>query len=429
MFETFILVEAGRNGYARKILGVTRLGRILGELAGLGITRVNVVCEIDARRVERVVADEIPSSIEVAYITCRAGGAFETALSKAAYSGHGLICIAADLVVSRDFLEGVLTAPAGDRPLAFGWPDRALKISAAAIGKIAWRAPLKSRINLPGVEIVPGGGLCSRVSNRYELKRAKRVLLDGLRKPVEIDGLVGYHVMRPVTLKIVGLLARTRLLPNHLTIISMLIGLAGAAMVALGDMALAAAGAGLYFAACFFDCLDGELARLKYKHSYLGAWLDTLSDDIQTFFFTGAMGVYLMRQGGGDIYLALALVSMMIFALSQAYIYYQLHTVAHSGDLMDFQFAWDRKAGGSFGAGAFALLKYAIKRDFFTTLFFALFLAGAIWLALALVFASCIGFALAILYHIYLKNRERWASGEAMAEVLPKKKLADGSRA
>ena len=65
MFKTFILVEAGRNGYARKILGVTRLGRILGELAGLGVRRINVVCEIDARRVKRVVADEIPSSMEV----------------------------------------------------------------------------------------------------------------------------------------------------------------------------------------------------------------------------------------------------------------------------------------------------------------------------------------------------------------------------
>jgi len=428
MFETFILVEAGRDGYAKKILGVTRLGRILGELGGLGIERINVVCELDTRTVELAVAVEIPSSVEVEYIESNVGGAFETVIAKSIDSGHGLICIAADLVVSRDFLKSVLTAPVYDKPLAFSWPDRALKISPATLAKIAIRASLKSRLSLPGIKIVPGKGLCSRVSSRSELKLAKRTLLGGLRKPVEIDGLVGYHVMRPVTLKIVGLLAKTRLLPNHLTIISMLIGLGGACMVALGDRMLATVGAGLYFAACFFDCLDGELARLKFKHSYLGAWLDTLSDDIQTFVFTGAMGVYLVRQGGGDVYLALALVSMLVFALSQAYIYYQLHTLAHSGDLMDFKFAWDRKPTGSFGSGAFALLKYVVKRDFFTTLFFALFLAGAIWLALVLVFTSCIGFALAIVYHIYLKNRERWDSGEPLTEAIPKN-VADGSQA
>ena len=96
---------------------------------------------------------------------------------------------------------------------------------------------------------------------------------------------------------------------------------------------------------------------------------------------------------------------------------------------MDFEFAWNRKSGGGSGTGLFTALKYAVKRDFFTTLFFVLFLIGAVWLAELLFFVSCIGFGSALVYHVYLKNRERWIRGRPLAKAVGENELVDGSRA
>jgi archaetidylinositol phosphate synthase len=61
--------------------------------------------------------------------------------------------------------------------------------------------------------------------------------------------------------------ADTSLHPNHLTTLSLLIGLAGAACFAFGSTASISLGAGLYMLSMFLDHTDGELARLSGKTS------------------------------------------------------------------------------------------------------------------------------------------------------------------
>ncbi len=69
-------------------------------------------------------------------------------------------------------------------------------------------------------------------------------------------------------------LARTPITPNQLTIVTLLLALAAAALFAVGDETAANWAAGLFILARFMDHFDGELARMTGKTSLLGYYLD-----------------------------------------------------------------------------------------------------------------------------------------------------------
>jgi phosphatidylglycerophosphate synthase len=69
-------------------------------------------------------------------------------------------------------------------------------------------------------------------------------------------------------------LSNTAIHPNHLTALSLCFGLGAALTFALGGVAWAGWGAGLYMLAVFTDHTDGELARLTGKTSQFGHVFD-----------------------------------------------------------------------------------------------------------------------------------------------------------
>ena len=72
-------------------------------------------------------------------------------------------------------------------------------------------------------------------------------------------------------------LARTGISPNAVTFTTLIVALAGAFLLALGDPSAANWGAGLFILARFMDHLDGELARTTGRTSRLGYYLDYIS--------------------------------------------------------------------------------------------------------------------------------------------------------
>lgn len=72
-------------------------------------------------------------------------------------------------------------------------------------------------------------------------------------------------------------LAKTPVTPNQVTIFTLLVAWAGAALLATGDAGLANWGAGIFVLARFLDHFDGELARQTGRKSRLGYYLDYLS--------------------------------------------------------------------------------------------------------------------------------------------------------
>ncbi len=102
-------------------------------------------------------------------------------------------------------------------------------------------------------------------------------------------------------------LARTPLTPNQLTVITLIVALAGAGLLATGDSTAANWGAGVFVFARFLDHFDGELARQKNMKSRLGYYLDYVSGAVSyaALFFgigwglqSGALGLWAVVLGG-----------------------------------------------------------------------------------------------------------------------------------
>ncbi|MCP5373223.1 MAG: CDP-alcohol phosphatidyltransferase family protein [Hyphomicrobiales bacterium] len=72
-------------------------------------------------------------------------------------------------------------------------------------------------------------------------------------------------------------LVATPVTPNQLTVFTLAVALAGAALLAVGDPVSRNWGAGLFVLARFMDHFDGELARQSGRTSKLGYYLDYVS--------------------------------------------------------------------------------------------------------------------------------------------------------
>jgi phosphatidylglycerophosphate synthase len=125
---------------------------------------------------------------------------------------------------------------------------------------------------------LPGGVEPMTVSVPADIRVAERRLLSALVK--DTDGFMARHVERPVSLAISRRLASTVVTPNQMTLISMLIGLAGAPCFLSARAPWQMAGALLFLAHSVLDGCDGELARLKFQESRWGGMLDFWSDNV-----------------------------------------------------------------------------------------------------------------------------------------------------
>lgn len=85
-------------------------------------------------------------------------------------------------------------------------------------------------------------------------------------------------------------LVPTRVTPNHLTTLRLLIGLAGAFYLSRGDFLHVNIGAFLIVLSNFVDHTDGELARISGKTSRIGHFYDLAADAIVTILLFLGMG-------------------------------------------------------------------------------------------------------------------------------------------
>lgn len=135
-----------------------------------------------------------------------------------------------------------------------------------------------------------------QLSSAQDVPEAEKALLLCLPNPK--DGVVDAYLNRKLSRPLTRLILRTPLTPNQVTAISCGIGLMGAACF-WGDGYLwpILGGLLLQFSAVV-DCIDGEIARVKFLESPLGAWLDiTLDTVVHIAIFLG-VGMAVWNQGG-----------------------------------------------------------------------------------------------------------------------------------
>ncbi len=122
-----------------------------------------------------------------------------------------------------------------------------------------------------------GDRLWADVDTPESLSAAKRLLLSEQPKPEE-DGYISTYVNRPVSARITRFLTGTPISPNFVSVVSFLVCLAGAFLFGLGEYLWTVIAGVLVQIASVLDGCDGEIARLKFKGSPFGAWLDTIMD-------------------------------------------------------------------------------------------------------------------------------------------------------
>lgn len=164
-----------------------------------------------------------------------------------------------------------------------------------------------------GAEVVRGDEVAGvRVVDDASRRRAEWAVFQSLPKSHQgpTDALINRHF----SLRITRPLCRTAIHPNHITIASLFWGLGACAVVLTGSyLAMAIAGVMMQLHSILDSC-DGEMARLRFQFTKIGAWLDNIFDEIVDDGFiacvgiaTGGVWTWLGIAAGGSRFIAVAL--------------------------------------------------------------------------------------------------------------------------
>jgi phosphatidylglycerophosphate synthase len=139
---------------------------------------------------------------------------------------------------------------------------------------------------------------------------------DGYRRTSKPNDILwNRFVARPLAALLVAPLERTRITPNQVTLLSLVVFLAAAALLVLlpGPSGLLTAVIVLELS-YVLDCVDGQLARLRGTSSPVGAHFDFLMDELKAFVLVAATAGRLWGDSGDDRFLLEGLVALTAVA-------------------------------------------------------------------------------------------------------------------
>ena len=149
-----------------------------------------------------------------------------------------------------------------------------------------------------------------------------------------------------------------------------LVAVLSAVASALGTYAGFAVGGVLFHVASVLDGVDGELARLTFRASRRGQWLDTIADDASNLVYFAGLTVGVWRASSlYSWYFGVATVA--VDAVAVAVLYW--HLVAHydSATLLAYQPSLERAATQSTGHRLALRLQFMSRRDSYALMIMA----------------------------------------------------------
>ncbi len=137
---------------------------------------------------------------------------------------------------------------------------------------------------------------------------------------VQQDRRLWYVFSRRVSIRITWLLLHTGVTANQVTLLSLLLTLAGAVLLAMPSPAVALCGAAALVVHYFLDKVDGEIARYRGVYSLDGVFMDELS---HTFAYAGifaGLGLHLAGRARTTAEVIAVLATAMVGALAMVMI-------------------------------------------------------------------------------------------------------------
>ncbi len=279
------------------------------------------------------------------------------------------------LAATRDAEPGATRTVAGltvlDRALKQLGQAAGTRVVLASDGSIAVPAALPPHVELrPVADRAAADALARELDAPIigaDLVRLDRQRWDGLRVVDEATrraaedavfaalyradlGFVARRFNKPLSIWFTRhVLCRSPVTPNQITLFAAALGLIGCVLMATGAYGWVVLGLAFEHLQSVLDGCDGELARVRFQQSRLGAWLDTFVDDVLNVSMTVAAGVGVWRAGGSRAALACGLAGGAMLVLSNLIIMRDMRRQQASGDLMDmvWWFSGGRKLGAS----------------------------------------------------------------------------------
>jgi phosphatidylglycerophosphate synthase len=168
------------------------------------------------------------------------------------------------------------------------------------------------------------------VRNGDDVTAAETILLASLVKPT--DGVISRNLNRKISTFFSRRLARYDVSPNHVTLVVFLIGIASGPLAYRGTYEGFVLGGFCYWFSAVLDGTDGELSRLKYLGSPLGAWLDTITDDAVCLSYVVGLYSALARDADWPHWRWIGIVGTAFFLATVLPRYYLMARVSGSGD-------------------------------------------------------------------------------------------------
>lgn len=380
-----------------EVAGLPYVLRLALDLAVAGAKRITVVWTgPDA-------PPELAAVLADPRLTSRAAVEVATA-APTGEAGDAIVAVRADRIYHRDMPKQAIAAwrtsearvarIAGAEHDAVFVAERA--IAAAAVARASRPGGIAEALGgvATAAAEVPYKGFTATASDKRAFARAERQLVWSLRKSA--DGIAAKLLNRHISLPITYLLMRTRVHPNHSTVVAFLCAVVGAIIIGQGGWAAGAAGMFFVELGSIVDGIDGELARLKYLFSRLGQWMDTVSDDLANIAYVTGITVNL-HAAGVRWAVPLGAVALACFAITQTTQYLLISTVYKSGDLAAIPWAFQSSEFlSSRPTGIVAWVRSTVpkmlKRDFAVTMFFVFAVVGHLELILLVFSAGAISF-------------------------------------
>jgi phosphatidylglycerophosphate synthase len=332
----------------------------------------------------------------------------------AAFAPHGeLLASGRALALSGS----AISTPGGPLLVPRALLTPALVATAATAGLAAARDAMADRVT--AIAVTEPRFIDTEVTDPQSAAVATEALWQSCRKP--IDGLFSRYFNRYISLFISRRIVDTPILPNHISMFCIALGLASAVAALGGTYGWILFGAVLFELNSIIDGVDGELARVRWQFSRVGELLDSAGDNVANFSFYGALTAVMFQRGDATLgWIGVATLSM--WATHLLITYARLKKLRR-GDVMIIRNRVDElSANSSLGTRIIDVLRYKIlRRDGFVslTLIFAALGWHAAILYMVLAGASVLFGNLVLHYALGLVSNNRQPSPDADAAVTP----------